>query len=151
MKLKLMLTALTLSTAFIHHVSYAAYPQFTWGPEFVSNEVEMDHEHQALFFTLSSLCDAFEKKNLEDTKRIFHGVVNWAVTHFASEEAHMQEIGYAHLEVHKKAHQDLVEKIQEVTPSVEAGTADGEGLMNFLHDWLYHHIPNADIPAYGKS
>ena len=74
---------------------------------------------------------------------------------FAREEKVMMACAYTHLEEHQGEHRDFVQRIQELTHQFYADPDDmamivNEDLLNFLRDWLNHHIMIED-KAYGSA
>ena len=62
----------------------------------------------------------------------------------------MSACSYPQLDVHKGEHRDFVKRIQDVTARFDAGPEDAAGIVNrelldFLKDWLNHHILMQDM------
>ena len=64
--------------------------------------------------------------------------------HFAHEAQLMKTHGYPGQKAHLAMHDDLVQKALDYKRRFEAGEAIGVDLVNFVRDWLTHHILKTD-------
>jgi hemerythrin-like metal-binding protein len=65
--------------------------------------------------------------------------------HFADEEAMMREAKYPGLALHAANHQRLMEKVEAFAARhSRSGATVNQHALNFLRDWLLHHIENDD-------
>lgn len=77
-------------------------------------------------------------------------LVDYTVTHFATEEAYFDRFGYPGSVEHKAQHQGFVEKVADFKQGFDEDrlmvTLD---VMDFLSTWLVEHIKVSD-KAYGS-
>lgn len=111
----------------------------------------IDQEHAGLFhiadeaYTL--LMDEFIVDKFDDIVAIILRLRDYAVQHFKDEEEYMMSIGYKRLLSHKTEHTDFIEKVN----SIDFESMDGNqtqallDILEFLNDWLVHHILEKDM------
>lgn len=123
---------------------------FTFTKDCLIGVPEIDEEHQKLFQLIGEV-DAAVKS---DTDSLFTamGLITelkqYAVTHFAHEEAYMESIHDPELERQKKEHAAFIEKVNsyrlaDVTD--ESAKAVIFELLEYLSKWLMGHILGSDI------
>lgn len=111
---------------------------------------EIDKEHQQLFETLN---DAIALTQTTDdvtsiTKNLLSHLQQYATTHFAHEEAYMEQTNDPELPLQRREHAAFTKKVTEFTPntsSAEAARASLQELLEYMVRWLYHHILSSDI------
>ncbi len=112
--------------------------------------VEIDKEHQQLFETLN---DAIALTQTTDdvtsiTKNLLSHLQQYASTHFAHEEAYMEQTNDPELPLQRREHAAFTKKVTEFTPdtsSAKAARASLQELLEYMVRWLYHHILSSDI------
>lgn len=111
---------------------------------------EIDNEHRRLFQMINETMDLL--KNPSNTpvlaKNLLTGLKEYAATHFAHEEAYMEQTDDPELFRQKKEHAAFNAKLNTFDPdSLTSDTARDalEELLKYLVRWLYHHILSSDI------
>ena len=106
----------------------------------------IDRQHQKLVMLINKLHSAMRNRAAQTVmSQIFKELVDYTVEHFANEERMLEEAGYEKLSEHKKIHIKMVAQVQEYRDQFESGSATVTmDLMNFLSDWLIHHIKGID-------
>jgi hemerythrin len=110
----------------------------------------VDQQHQRLVNMVNDLDDVrkavyrtFDKKQ-EAVGAVVTELVDYTISHFAFEEALMQDANYKFLSAHKRIHELLIQRAGEYTER----WASGEDIADELHDvltrWLFNHIRNDD-------
>ncbi|SHL54861.1 hemerythrin [Anaerocolumna jejuensis DSM 15929] len=110
----------------------------------------IDMQHKELFriadeaYTL--LKEEFIADKFDDIVAIIIGLKEYAIQHFADEEAYMQSIGYKKFLSHKTEHEDFIEKVNSIDFDSMDHNQTGTllDIMSFLNDWLVHHILEKD-------
>jgi hemerythrin len=117
-----------------------------WNDSFSVNVVEIDRQHQKLVGMLNDLGDAMHQGKSKDVLgKIINGLVDYAVTHFKTEEKYFDQFKYPASNSHKKEHIDFTKKVAEFKAGFDAGKlALSIEVMNFLSDWLQTHIKGVD-------
>lgn len=111
---------------------------------------EIDNEHRRLFQMINETFDLL--KNPSNTpvlaKNLLTGLKEYAATHFAHEEAYMEQTNDPELFRQKKEHAAFTAKLGTFDPdSLTSDTARDalEELLLYLVRWLCHHILSSDI------
>ena len=116
---------------------------------------QIDNEHRKLFQMLN---EAFTMvQETEDVSAItislLSNLKNYAMTHFAHEEAYMESIHDPELSLQKTQHAMFTRKVNSFAPdtsSPEAARKSLNDLLTYLVRWLYRHILCSDMMI-GKS
>ncbi len=119
---------------------------FRWDESFMVGIAEIDRQHKLLVDIANELYyEAGQKRGHEMLGRILGGLVEYTKTHFTYEEGLMAMHGYPDLENHQAKHKKLVAKVMEFQGRVTANDESVlEELLQFLKDWLTHHIQGTD-------
>lgn len=111
---------------------------------------EIDDEHRHLFQMLNEAIHLVDSGGASSTigKSLLQKLEDYAATHFAHEEAYMEQIGDMELPRQKKEHAQFKEKIESYQISDwtdEQSAKIVNELLVFMAKWLYHHILGSDI------
>ena len=126
-------------------------PLMQWTPAMSVGMEELDNDHKVLIKVINDLdANADSNSRREVVRQCLISLRRYAEFHFAREEKAMSACGYPQLDGHKGEHRDFVKRIQDVTARFDAGTEDAAGIVNrelldFLKDWLNHHILIEDM------
>ncbi|WFR56761.1 hemerythrin family protein [Anaerocolumna sp. AGMB13025] len=110
----------------------------------------IDDEHKELFRIADEayqvLKDEFIADKFDNIVKIITNLKEYAIKHFSDEEAYMQSIHYKKLLSHKVEHIDFIEKLNtyDFEQMDHNQAAALLGLLEFLNDWLVHHILEKD-------
>lgn len=123
----------------------------TWSDALLTGVPEIDEQHKILVHTLN---EASEKlghgAGLDDYEAITCQLLSYALYHFDTEEALMQEYGYAQSDAqdshrHQAEHRGLTQQVMAVRDDLKAGIlTPPDQLLTFLNDWLLGHIMLTD-------
>ena len=111
----------------------------------------IDREHEKLFEIVNrvyeTLMDDFIPDKYDYIVEIINELKDYTDTHFRNEEEYMMSIRYKKLISHKAEHQEFEEKIASYDLSAmdENQKAAILGILDFLNDWLVHHILDSDM------
>ena len=121
--------------------------RFDWSESFRVEVKELDDQHMKLFTLVNDLSDLVghsgmiaghdaEKKELLEFTRF----------HFESEEALMENNAYPRLDVQKKAHADLLARLERfVSAGERRARPRAETMVDYLKDWLIRHTLLEDL------
>lgn len=110
----------------------------------------IDREHKELFRIADEayqvLKDDFISDKFDHIVKIIINLKEYAIKHFADEEAYMQSIQYKRLLSQKVEHMDFIDKLQAINFERMDHNQTGTlvDLLEFLNDWLVHHILEKD-------
>lgn len=119
-------------------------------PEYYTGIDLIDQEHKELFRIADEayqvLKDEFISDKFDNIVKIIVNLKEYAIKHFADEEEYMQSIRYKKFLSHKVEHEDFIDKLNvidfERMDRYQTGTL--VELLEFLNDWLVHHILEKD-------
>ena len=117
-----------------------------WDNSFSVNVAEIDLQHQTLLSMVNELSDAMKQGQGNDVLgNIVSGLINYAETHFKTEEKYFNQFGYPDSAAHIQEHTAFVQKISDFKDGFEQGKLLlSIEIMNFLSDWLQNHIKGSD-------
>jgi hemerythrin-like metal-binding protein len=117
-----------------------------WGDDFKLGIDSIDEQHKELVRMVNHLHRALKSRTgAKESGRILAELAGYTVSHFAHEEKLFAAHDYPDRENHEKIHKDLVEKVTAFKTQFDAGKAGlSMELMEFLTDWLRHHILEVD-------
>jgi hemerythrin-like metal-binding protein len=117
--------------------------ELNWSEKYALGVQSIDDEHKELFDTVRELESAMARN--AETGALLKKLVVATSSHFADEEAIMLERKFPGLALHVANHQRLMEKLEAFAARYSrSGAAIDQYALNFLHDWLLHHIENDD-------
>lgn len=119
-----------------------------WSEDLRVGVTDVDQQHQQLVSLVNELHTAMlgghGKAALGTT---IDGLVNYALTHFATEERYFDTYDYPDSAVHKARHRDFVAQVADFKQGFdEDRLLLSLDVMNFLSDWLVDHIKGTDKP-----
>jgi hemerythrin len=117
-----------------------------WNNSFSVGVSEIDLQHQKLVEMINDLHDAMlQGKGKAVLGDIIKGLVDYAVTHFLTEEKYFDQFRYPDAGSHKEEHSAFTQKVAEFKNGFDAGKlALSITVMDFLSSWLRNHIKGVD-------
>lgn len=131
--------------------------EIKWNDRFNLGVEEIDKAHQKLFTIVNKLISFTENpdKQQHACREGIKYFKNYAVKHFAEEEAYMQSIAYAGLAMHKSLHDNLRDKtLPALEEELEAENYSVDSVEHFIGicvGWLTGHIMVEDRAITGKN
>jgi hemerythrin-like metal-binding protein len=119
---------------------------FEWKPQFSVGIGSIDGQHQNLFAIARELYAAMSAgQGKLAVGRVLDRLVQYTAIHFAHEERLMQQFQFPAFAKHQEEHRMLTRQVLAFQADYEAGrVAMSIQLLNFLKDWLEHHIQTED-------
>lgn len=131
--------------------------EIKWNDRFNLGVEEIDQAHQKLFSIVNKLI-AFTENPDKQQHACREGIKyfkNYAVKHFAEEEAYMKSIAYAGLSMHKKLHDALRDQtLPALEDELESQEYSLESVQHFIGiciGWLTGHIMVEDRAITGRN
>lgn len=121
-----------------------------WRDDFATGVDEIDEQHKILIHTLQEANQLLiNDHSVAVLENITRDLLSYALYHFDTEEELMQQYNYQLQEednaAHLAQHRGFSEKIVSIRNDLKSGTLiSREDLINFLSNWLTHHILNTD-------
>ncbi|MCX7981711.1 MAG: bacteriohemerythrin [Syntrophales bacterium] len=121
-------------------------PLIKWDNSFSVNVAEIDGQHQKLVSLINSLDDAMRQgRGKEVLDKTIAELINYAATHFQTEEKYFEQFGYPEKDEHKREHGYFVQKVSAFKKEMdERRLGLTIEVMNFLSHWLTNHIKGTD-------
>jgi len=119
----------------------------TWTDRYSIGVEEVDKQHQHLFKLLNRMYDSVvtgaEQSILNE---VLTELIDYTVYHFSCEERLFKEHDYPGYDIQKKQHDVLTKQVFELQTEFREGSATiSHEVLNFLNDWLVHHIVGSDL------
>lgn len=118
-----------------HTVTWAAPLDLSFPP--------LDADHQQVLSCLNRLIRAFASRNKTSAFLAYQALKAETQRHFASENALMQQSGYPDFVAHRKAHEELLERMtnfQSRLHEATVGDPNNPASQVFLTRWFTQHI-----------
>jgi hemerythrin-like metal-binding protein len=118
---------------------------FEWDDSIALGIPTIDQQHKALFDWVNTLNAAI--KNGEGTEavgEVIWKLITYVTEHFSEEERLMLSCNYPGLADHRKEHDQFVSRLREIQVDYIGGHEMGEGVLEFMVDWLVCHIKGTD-------
>ena len=117
-----------------------------WSDRFAVGIDIIDQQHQVLFRLIDQLAKAIQNETSEaELQSIFSKLHEYTLTHFATEEQLMVQHGYPADKDHLENHRALEQSLSQLSSRAQGGEPlVSLQAMNFLRQWLYHHIDDVD-------
>lgn len=119
---------------------------FAWNESYSVRVRQMDEQHEKLFEIINRLAEAMKSSKGDDVVRdTVEQLAVYTRTHFLQEEALMRRAGYPGLTAHQGEHKKLMADVERYKRELEEGRAASPvSLLNFIRQWLAHHIRESD-------
>ena len=123
---------------------------FTFTNDCLIGVSEIDDEHKKLFELITSIDRAIKSNDnpVTNAMMLINELKQYAVSHFAHEEAYMERINDPELARQKKEHAAFIEKVNSYSytdVTDESAKTIILELLEFLSKWLMGHILGSDI------
>jgi len=122
-------------------------PLFEWSKEYELDVPQIDDQHRELVKLINDLYDSIkEGYSTEAVALTLNRLLQYVEVHFETEERAMQERHYPRYAEHMLIHEALRQKVLSLKKEQLQGRQIATfELLNFLVDWLKHHIANEDV------
>lgn len=124
---------------------------FEMKDEYLTGIKFIDDQHRELFRIAKEAYELLMESNIGDKYDNIVAIItelkDYTKMHFAAEEAYMESIEYKRMFTQKVEHHDFVEKLDNINlDEVDENQVQTlMDLLEFLGDWLAHHILENDI------
>lgn len=123
---------------------------FEMKEEFKIGVKEIDEQHKRLFELTDEvynlLMDKFKLDKYDQIVQLIQQLKEYTIFHFSSEEQYMESINYKKMFTQKIEHEAFIKKLDEINLNAIDHDQDKYilDLLNFLNEWLVHHIVEKD-------
>ena len=121
-------------------------PKLEWEAEYSVGVELIDNQHKKMFETINALIDSIDNfPTQEKLNDIIQRLIAYKKFHFSTEEKYFDEFDYEFTEEHKAKHEEFSKKVDEIVASGKEDVLSlAFSLVDFLEDWLIHHILKED-------
>lgn len=120
-----------------------------WTDELEIGIKVIDGQHRRIVDYINDL-DTYQKtEDREGVSRVFQDLVDYTYSHFAFEEALMEEAGYDALAIHQSTHQAFCGRVDALKQRFVDGEDVAGDLTELLRTWLISHIMSDDTSYSG--
>ena len=121
--------------------------EVAWNIRYSTGIRIIDEQHQELFQIVNRLrqlvVEAADRAAIEG---LLEDLVACSERHFASEEAHMAQVGYPDLTQHMAEHASMLASLHELLGRFrESDQTMAMMVPTFMEGWLKHHISDGDF------
>ncbi len=119
---------------------------FRWTEKYSVNVVALDNQHKRLFAIINELNQALAHgEGRVAAGAVLQELVDYAVSHFAAEEALLAEYKFPESAAHRAGHNRFTEAMARFQADHRAGKPGVPvSLILFLQSWLKEHILESD-------
>lgn len=104
----------------------------------------IDGQHRRIVDYINTLKDIGSDPDSRVVGRVIGDLIDYTYSHFAFEEALMEEAGYESLAIHQKTHRAFCERIDQLKQRFDNGEDVATPLSDLLQTWLIQHIMSDD-------
>ncbi len=121
-------------------------PLIQWSDALSVRVTAIDEQHKNLVRMLNELHGAMtQKRGKEVIGIIIASLIEYAATHFKTEEDYFDRFRYPDTEPHKQEHAAFVSKVKQFKKEYDEGAiALSVEVLHFLSNWLQNHIKGTD-------
>ncbi|RMX11327.1 bacteriohemerythrin [Vandammella animalimorsus] len=115
-----------------------------WTPDMDTGIAEIDRQHRRIVEYINMLHQARQTHDRQRQGEVIAEMVDYTISHFAFEEALIEEAGYIFTGPHKKVHELFTRKVTAMQQRFDSGEDVSEELHDMLSRWLFNHVRNED-------
>jgi hemerythrin len=122
-----------------------------WTENLSVGVAELDADHKGLIKVINQLeANAKDPDRRDVVRQCLYALLRYAEIHFKREERVMAACDFPELDHHKSEHKDFAERIRDLArrfddePDETVATVS-EQLLDFLKDWVHHHVLIEDM------
>jgi len=121
-------------------------PFIEWNETLSVNISEIDEQHKKLINIINNLHDSIDKGiSFNEQLYIIQNLVDYAKTHFATEEKYMMQFNFPEYGFHRSHHDFFRKKIDDFFKKlIDTKENISVEILGFLKSWLINHIIGID-------
>ncbi|MCB6182106.1 bacteriohemerythrin [Leeia sp. TBRC 13508] len=121
-----------------------------WTSELNTGIDVIDNQHRRIVDYINQLDQAKAQNDKALVAEVIDSTIDYTMSHFAFEEALIEDAGYPFAGPHKKVHELFIKRVTRLQERFNKGEDIAEELHNLLSRWLFSHIRSDDF-AYVDS
>ena len=124
-------------------------PHIDWTPELEIGIDVIDGQHHRIVDYINELGEVADDRDRQTVGRVIGDLIDYTFSHFAFEEALMEEAGYDSLAIHQNTHEAFRRRIDDFKQRFDGGEDVAQPLATLLKTWLIEHIMSDDVSYAG--
>lgn len=116
----------------------------SWSDDLNIGIAVIDGQHRRIVDMINELYAAQQQGVREGVGQVIEELVDYTSSHFAFEEAMLEESGYVFTKAHKRVHELFIRRVDDYRARFRQGEDVGDELRSLLGRWLFGHIRNDD-------
>lgn len=109
----------------------------------------IDNQHRRIVAMINLLRTTKRRGGADMIGAVINDLVDYMMSHFAFEEALMEDVGYPMARAHKRVHDLLIKHVTECQQRFREGEDTADELNGLLSRWLFDHILHHDAAYAG--
>lgn len=118
--------------------------KIVWLDKYNTGIAEIDTQHRQIAEYLNQLREAHLQRSQKAIKEVLVGITDYTWSHFAFEEALMEQAAYNFAKAHKNVHEMFIKRVDTFVSRFQAGEDITEEFYSLLKRWLINHIQRDD-------
>lgn len=115
--------------------------EFVWLDTYKIGNDSVDQQHQYLFKLANQIVEAKDTESLREYAMLLYRHIR---EHFQAEEALMKQHGYPAYAEHVQAHNQMLDKLVEISDHIHQGKWQHDEVQQFMRGWVLVHILDVD-------
>lgn len=115
-----------------------------WSDDLNTGIAVIDGQHRRIVDMINELYVAQQEGAREGVALVIEELVDYTTSHFAFEEAMLEEAGYVFTKAHKRVHDIFIKRVDDYRARFKQGEDVSDELRSLLGRWLFGHIRNDD-------
>src|SRR5574343_1375967 len=111
-----------------------------WSEDLDTGITVIDDQHRRIVAMINQLDDAQRTANKAKVGTVIDELIDYTVSHFAFEEAMLEEAGYVFTKAHKRVHALFIKRVEDYRQRFTSGEDIADELKGLLGRWLFSHI-----------
>ena len=118
---------------------------FDWQQAYSIGNDLIDREHQHLLVLANKVVEFRPSgERVENVREAILALCEYVKTHFANEEAYMQQVGFPKLTAHKVLHEAIIHEVNTILKESPGLDSLVYKLKRLMKNWVIEHIKQAD-------
>jgi hemerythrin len=115
-----------------------------WSDDLDTGIRVIDDQHKRIVAMINQLDAAQRAASQEQAGEVIDELIDYTVSHFAFEEAMIEEAGYIFTKAHKRVHALFIKRVEDYRERFNRGEDIADELKGMLGRWLFGHIRSDD-------
>lgn len=115
-----------------------------WSDDLDTGIRVIDDQHRRIVAMINQLDDAQRTGSKAKVATVIDELIDYTVSHFAFEEAMLEEAGYVFTKAHKRVHALFIKRVEDYRQRFTSGEDIADELKGLLGRWLFSHIRSDD-------